>query len=338
MTRTALALVLIVTGAVRLAAANDLTAVKALYSAADFEGALRLLAAASADDNPVEVEEYRALCLLALGRAAEAERSVEQIFARQPMYAVNTVELSPRMVTLVASVRQRLLPVLARNLYGLARKNFEHGEYAAAVAQLTEMRALIQAAGPNAALDDLRSVGTGFLDLARQQLAAVSSAGGTSPPGTNSAGALSRAAADGLPTPVYSEFLKLADEQSAAARAPVPLSTSASSELDDTVLVRPNVYSDADRIQPPVPVQRDVPRWTPPDATARATTHYGSLELVVDESGAVEAVAIVDSVHSAYDAALLEAARKWRYRPATRNGQPVRYRMRTPVVLRPPSP
>ena len=104
------------------------------------------------------------------------------------------------------------------------------------------------------------------------------------------------------------------------------------------ILLRPDIYSDVDRIQPPVPVQRDVPRWTPPDAAARQTTHRGHVEIVVDETGAVESVALADSVHAKYDASLLEATRKWRYRPATRNGQPVRYRLLTEVVLRPAQP
>jgi TonB family protein len=110
------------------------------------------------------------------------------------------------------------------------------------------------------------------------------------------------------------------------------------SDPNSPILLRPDIYSDVDRIQPPVPVQRDVPRWTPPDAAARQTTHRGHVEIVVDETGAVESVAVADSVHANYDASLLEAARKWRYRPATRNGQPVRYRLLTEVVLRPAEP
>ena len=326
------------------APSSDLTAVRALYASADYDGALRLLAKANPDDDVVRVEEYRALCLMALGRTTEAERSIEQIFARQPMYALDPLEASPRMVALVAAVRQRLLPVLARNLYGLARKNLEHREYAAAVAQLTEMLAVVEAAGPEAGLEDLRILGGGFLELARGELAGATSPAAAAtpatlalPPAASPSAGLEREVSSVLPTAVYSEFLKLADGQSAAARVPAPVTTSA--EADAAPLqVRPDVYSDADRIQPPVPVQREVPRWTPPNEAARLGTHRGQVELVVDESGAVESASIAKSIHPAYDASLLEAARKWRYRPATRSGQRVRYRLLTEVVLRPPNP
>jgi len=332
MTGRALVLVLsVLASTAAQATPTDLAAVRALYGAADYEGALRLLATAN-PDNDVLAEQYRALCLLALGRTTEAHRSIEQIFARQPLYAVDAAEVSPRMVSLVAEGRQRLLPVLARNLYGLAQKNIENREHAAAVAQLTEMLAVVEAAGPEAGLEDLRSLGAVFLELERKQLATASGAAASSTPNT-SAGLASPV----FPTVVYSEFQKLAEGQASAARAPVPVSATAA-QPDAPLFVRPDIYSDADRIQPPVPVQREVPRWIPPDEAARRATHSGQVELLIDETGGVEAASIAESVHAAYDAALLEAVRKWRYRPATRSGQPVRYRLRTPVVLRPPNP
>ena len=324
MTRLALAAVLAFSTSAALAQAGpaDLTAVRALYLAADYEGALRLLATTTADDDVTQVEEYRALCLLALNRRDEAERSVERIFATQPLYRVDRAEMPPRMVELVTHVRQRLHAVLARNLYGLARRNVEHREYAAAIAQLEEMLAIVDAAGPESELDDLRVLGEGFLSIARGQLAAASRTTNASPIG--SAGLMT--------TEVYSDFLKLAEGQSLNARGqPTP------ADPDAPLVVRPDIYSDADRIQPPVPVQRDVPRWIPPDAAARQGTHRGRVALVVDQRGIVEVASIAESVHEAYDAALLEAARKWRYRPATRNGEAVRYRLETEVVLRPPA-
>jgi TonB family protein len=322
--------------------APDLVAVQALYVAADYEGALRLLAKAEPGDNAVKADEYRALCLLALGRSGEAARSVEQIFARDPLYAADPSTVSPRMVSLVADVRQRLLPVLARNLYALARKNIEHREFEAAVAQLTEMMAVVEAAGPGAGLTDLRVLGGGFLDLARKELAgavtapAGSSATAAPAPVSGSSVPADRFPSTAMPTAVYSEFLKLAEGQTTAARTPPAVAPATDSGAP--MMVRPDIYTDADRIQPPVPMQREVPRWVPPDEAARQATHRGEVELLIDEEGTVETARIVESVHSAYDAALLEAARKWRYRPATRNGQPVRYRLVTPVVLRPPTP
>jgi TonB family protein len=326
---TSLVLALVFVAAPARASATDLEAVRALYAAADYDGALRLLASAGSGDDVVQVEEYRALCLLALGRTLEAERSVERIFSNKPLYTVDAAQTSPRMVALISQVRQRMVPALARNLYGAARRNFEQKEYAAAVAQLTEMLAMIDAAGSAVpGLNDLKVLGEGFLELAESQLAAA-----TAPPPVSG----SPLGAPGvLRTGVYSDFLRIADEQSAAARAAMVGSNG--SDPNSPILLRPDIYSDVDRIQPPVPLQRDVPRWTPPDASARQTTHRGHVEIVVDETGAVEAVAVAESVHASYDTLLVEAARKWRYRPATRNGQPVRYRLLTEVVLRPAQP
>ena len=326
-----LVLALVLIGAPARASTTDLEAVRALYAAADYDGALRLLAGAGSGDDVVQVEEYRALCLLALGRTLEAERSVERIFSKKPLYTVEPAQVSPRMIALVSQVRHRMVPALARNLYDAARRNFEQKEYAAAVAQLTDMMAMIDAAGSAApGLNDLKVLGEGFLELAEGQLAAATAA----PPGSGSPQPLG--APGVLRTGVYSDFLRIADEQSAAARAAMVGSNG--SDPNSPILLRPDIYSDVDRIQPPVPLQRDVPRWTPPDASARQTTHRGHVEIVVDESGAVESVAVAESVHASYDASLLEAARKWRYRPATRNGHPVRYRLLTEVVLRPAQP
>jgi len=328
---TSLVLALAFVAAPAQASSTDLEAVRALYAAADYDGALRLLASAGSGDDVVQVEEYRALCLLALGRTVEAERSVERIFSNKPLYTVDAAQVSPRMIALISQVRQRMVPALARNLYGAARRNFEQKEYAAAVAQLTDMLAMIDAAGSAVpGLNDLKVLGEGFLELAEGQLAAA-----TAPPPVS--GSPQPLGAPGvLRTGVYSDFLRIADEQSAAARAAMVGSNG--SDPNSPILLRPDIYSDVDRIQPPVPLQRDVPRWTPPDAGARQTTHRGHVEIVVDETGAVESVAVAESVHASYDASLVEAARKWRYRPATRNGQPVRYRLLTEVVLRPAQP
>jgi hypothetical protein len=39
-----------------------------------------------------------------------------------------------------------------------------------------------------------------------------------------------------------------------------------------------------------------------------------------------------------YDQLLLSATKRWRYRPAFRNGKPVKYRKQINIVLRPPAP
>jgi outer membrane biosynthesis protein TonB len=46
---------------------------------------------------------------------------------------------------------------------------------------------------------------------------------------------------------------------------------------------------------------------------------------------------MLERIATFYDAALVEAARKWRFEPARRSGVPVRFRHHIEVVLRPAS-
>ncbi len=64
-------------------------------------------------------------------------------------------------------------------------------------------------------------------------------------------------------------------------------------------------------------------------------TQTGLLEVVVDEKGAVASASMAKPITPSYDAALTSAARDWRFTPAQKAGQPVRYRLLLEIVLRP---
>ena len=72
---------------------------------------------------------------------------------------------------------------------------------------------------------------------------------------------------------------------------------------------------------PPYPGQVVVPR-------------SGRLELVIDESGAVESAVMSQSVSQQYDAMVLNAAKAWHYRPATANGEPVKFRKTVTITIK----
>ena len=72
---------------------------KALYAAAAYAEAL----AAVSDADTAEAHEYRALCLLALGRQDEAEQAAEAMVRTDPRYSLPTEERPPRFVKLVAA-------------------------------------------------------------------------------------------------------------------------------------------------------------------------------------------------------------------------------------------
>ena len=89
--------------------------------------------------------------------------------------------------------------------------------------------------------------------------------------------------------------------------------------------------SDDLNVLPPSPIKQNVPRL-PGGMTAQARDH-GVLEVIIDEAGRVIAVTIRQSLHVQYDAVLMNAAREWRYQPATVNGKPVKYRKLIQVNL-----
>jgi TonB family protein len=61
----------------------------------------------------------------------------------------------------------------------------------------------------------------------------------------------------------------------------------------------------------------------------------GRIEVVIDETGAVESAVMSQSVTAAYDKIALNAARTWRYTPALVNGKPVKFRKIVQITLKP---
>ena len=84
------------------------------------------------------------------------------------------------------------------------------------------------------------------------------------------------------------------------------------------------------------PIAQTMPVWAP-RVDAEKRKYSGTMEVVVDENGAVASAAITEPVYPSYDQQLLQAAKSWRYRPARRAGQPVKYRRAVSIVLAPPS-
>ncbi len=58
----------------------------------------------------------------------------------------------------------------------------------------------------------------------------------------------------------------------------------------------------------------------------RAAAPTGLLDILIDQTGAVQAAVIRRPISQAYDGLLLSASRRWRYRPATKDGAPVTFR------------
>ena len=105
----------------------------------------------------------------------------------------------------------------------------------------------------------------------------------------------------------------LADARSAAATRPAPA------------------------LVPPVVIDETLPAW-PASLSPSTLVHRNAvLEIVVTARGDVGSVTILGGIHPAYDQLLIAAARRWRYRPATRDGEAVAYVKRLAVKITPPA-
>ena len=71
----------------------------------------------------------------------------------------------------------------------------------------------------------------------------------------------------------------------------------------------------------------------PAEAQAAQAEGRVIVRFVVDETGEVEEAEVFRPVHPALDEAALEAVEQARFRPATRDGAPVRVRMAVPITF-----
>jgi len=58
---------------------------------------------------------------------------------------------------------------------------------------------------------------------------------------------------------------------------------------------------------------------------AKAMKTRGMMDIVIDESGRVVDATIRQSLNPTIDAMIIRSARTWKYRPASKDGTPVRY-------------
>lgn len=272
---------------------NPLDAARELYASARYDEALAMLnnlrpAETAAADERRSIEQYRSLCLLALGRGAEAEEAIGAVVTADPFFQPSETDESPRVRAAFTEVRRRLLPEIATARYAAAKAVYDRKEYAAAAEQFRQLLTLLNDPDMGARLGDLRTLASGFHDLA---------------------------AAAAAPPP---EPPKPKPEPPAAPPAPVPQP--------------PRIYGMEDAgVRPPSVLRQDVPPV--PVTINNQIRDKGRVDVVIDEQGRVTFVALRQAMHPFYDQLLVSAAREWRYRPATLNGVPVKYRKSIVVAL-----
>lgn len=283
-----------------LFAQDSLSAARELYASAAYEDALavlsRLNAAGMRPDDGRTAEQYRALCLLALGKTAEASQAIETVVAGQPLYRPSEGEVSPRVRAAFSDVRQRVLPGLVQQRYAVYKAAFDRKDYQTASTGFNELLALygdpdLALASGRPPLSDLRVLIGGFYELSLQAIA---------PPA--------------MPEP----------------------STRVSTQLTRTpaapIVQEPRLYSSSDEgVVAPVALRQLLPSY--PGQVTRPMV--GAIEVVIDEKGYVVQATMRASVIPSYDRQVVAAAQNWRYRPAMVNGTPVKFRKMVQVAVTP---
>jgi tetratricopeptide (TPR) repeat protein len=272
---------------------SQLATARDLYASARYDEALALLngirpAEPTVGTDTKSIEQYRSLCLLALGRGEEAEAAIAAVIAVDPFYHPSETEASPRVRAAFAEVRHRHLPDIARARYTEAKQAFDRKEFQAAERQFRDLLRLIDDPDVGGKIGDMRVLVTGFHDLS-----------------------VAAAAPPAAPAPVATPAAPVREEPP----PPPPIPT------------RPAnfVYSaENPGVALPITIRQDVPRV--PSMITNQTRDKGIMEVVIDEQGRVIGIDMRSPLHPQYDALLLSAAREWRYRPATLDGRPVRFR------------
>jgi TonB family protein len=293
------AMVMLLAGASLRAQDADLAVARDLYASAAYEDALALLNRLLASDHPATqsrgIEQYRAFCLLALGRTGDAAQAIEAVVAAEPSYRPSDSDVSPRVRLAFSDVRRRMLPAIIQQRYGQAKAAYDRGEFASAADGFQQvLTALadsdIAAEATQPPLADLRMLAVGFGELSAK---AVPPPPLASPPARVPA-----------PAPV-----------AAPPSRPSPLRIYTA---DDRNVVAPTTLSQP---LPVFPGQVLIPR-------------SGRIEVVINENGTVESAVITGALSAAYDRLALTATKSWRYTPATIDGMPVKFKKVVQITLR----
>lgn len=285
----------LVAGVPGLASAQDaFSKAKGFYESAEYEEALNLLDTMKGKIGNTEIAAYRVFCLVALGRNTEAKAAVTELVQNDPLFKPTDAQVSPRLRTFFDEVRKPLLPDLARRRYAVAKANFDQKNWQPAIEEFDRVITLLGEIGAaDQGAADLRTLAAGFRDLAKS--------------------------AAEPPKPAVPETKPVA----AATPPPAPVKPA-----------EPVVYGAQHfDVKKPIAMSKPMPEWRPASATEQKMVFEGALEFVVGEDGHVVSVRLLDSVHPSYDAALLKTAMNWSFKPATKNGAPVRYRYAVSIRL-----
>jgi TonB family protein len=314
--------------AAAVSAQDSLSTARDLYASASYDEALVMLTELRGTSAPAtiveQVDQYRAFCLFALGRNAEARKVAEGLISTNPLLELDRADASPRITAMFTDVRRTLLPTLVRERYKVARTSLESNDLANAMSEFVKVKAMLEEADRLKASDqtmsDMGLLVDGFLDLTRNRQSLRPESSGSSgqalrPESSGSSGQASVAAALPEPAPPAAAAADLPEAQARPANRSTYDITA--SDVSAPVVVVQNL--------PAIP-----PALLPFLQVGRITI---MMDVVIDERGEVERVLLRNSRYPIYDQAVLRAARDWRYQPALKDGMPVKFLKTIAITL-----
>jgi hypothetical protein len=158
-------------GQVSTAGKDPLASARDLYASARYDEALAVLNDLRPTDTTSSVsdrrsiEQYRSLCLLALGRGAEAESAIAAVVTADPAYQPTETDASPRVRAAFSDVRKRLLPDIVSTRYAVAKATFDRKDYEFATQLFRDVIGLLDDPDMGGRNADLRVLANGFLEL-----------------------------------------------------------------------------------------------------------------------------------------------------------------------------
>ena len=281
------------------AAQDSIGEAKKLYQLADYEAALGVLDRLKTDPKAsadADIAAYRVFCLLALGRGTDAHEGIAAILRQDPHYRPSETDTSPRIRAVFEEARRRLLPQIIQERYDAAKTAYERKEFQSAADQFKALLPILD--DPTLAGEDSRTE----LRLVISGFADLARA----------------AAATRVQSPAGPPAALPASPPTAAAAAP------------------PRVYAaGTPGVVPPVAISKPLPPLPRGDAIVVRREYVGTLELTIDPQGKVSEVVIKKGIHPQFDGRLVNTVRSWKFRPATKDGQPVSYRTVLDIKLVP---
>jgi TonB family protein len=303
---------------------DSLVAARQLYAAASYDEALAMLGrlekSAAAPDR--EIPLTRALCLVGLNRDGDARAAMAQLVDLDPRFEFDVADASPRVRDLLRSVRTERLPKVVQARYAEAKRAFDAGDFGTAATRFADVRGLLDdpLLEADAAASDLKTLTRGFADLSAKLREAASAAAPSSAPTPADASVGGGTPGRGVAPPA----------ESAGASPRLPVGTAG------TTASMPTTTDRVAKVVEPVALSQRPPEWPPQLGRSRSGPARATIMVVIDEAGKVTSARTVVGINPVYDVLLLDAARRWKYQPATQDGRPIPFTQVVSVLVASP--